>query len=69
MRAGLNNSHGVKEHTFGLASPPNQCLLYMPSSGFARGNLKEGDAMNSYPDFEEKCGYGHVQGIGGANCR
>lgn len=25
--------------------------------------------MNSYPDFVEKCGYGHVQGIGGANCR
>lgn len=25
--------------------------------------------MNSYPDFVEKCGYGHVQGIGGVNCR
>ena len=25
--------------------------------------------MNSYPDFVEKCGYCHVQGIGGANCR
>ncbi len=25
--------------------------------------------MNSYPDFVKTCGYGHVQGIGGANCR
>ena len=25
--------------------------------------------MEKYPDFEEKCGYGSVTGIGGANCR
>lgn len=25
--------------------------------------------MAIYPDFVKKCGYGHVQGIGGANCR
>lgn len=25
--------------------------------------------MAIYPDFVEECGYGHVQGIGGANCR
>lgn len=25
--------------------------------------------MARYPDFVKKCGYGHVQGIGGANCR
>ena len=25
--------------------------------------------MAEYPDFEEKCGYGSVTGIGGANCR
>lgn len=25
--------------------------------------------MAKYPDFEEKCGYGSVTGIGGANCR
>jgi len=27
-----------------------------------------GDNLNSYPDFVKVCGYGHVQGIGGANC-
>lgn len=25
--------------------------------------------MDSYKDFVEECGYGDVQGIGGANCR
>ena len=25
--------------------------------------------MAEYPDFVEKCGYGSVTGIGGANCR
>lgn len=25
--------------------------------------------MAEYPDFEKTCGYGDVQGIGGANCR
>lgn len=25
-----------------------------------------GDVMAKYPDFEEKCGYGSVTGIGGA---
>lgn len=30
---------------------------------------KVGDVVAIYPDFVEKCGYGHVQGIGGANCR
>lgn len=25
--------------------------------------------MAEYPDFVESCGYGDVQGIGGANCR
>ncbi len=25
--------------------------------------------MAWHPDFVDKCGYGHVQGIGGANCR
>lgn len=25
--------------------------------------------MAEYPDFEDSCGYGDVQGIGGANCR
>lgn len=25
--------------------------------------------MADYPDFTESCGYGDVQGIGGANCR
>lgn len=31
--------------------------------------VRGGDAVAKYPDFEEKCGYGSVTGIGGANCR
>lgn len=34
------------------------------------GSIGEGgDIMAEYPDFVEKCGYGSVTGIGGANCR
>lgn len=31
--------------------------------------MNVGDAMAEYPDFADSCGYGDVQGIGGANCR
>lgn len=30
---------------------------------------KPHSAKGEYPDFEQNCGYGDVQGIGGANCR
>lgn len=45
MRVGLNNSHGVKEHTFGLASPPNQFLLYTLTDNFARGDFMDEKAI------------------------
>ena len=46
MRAGRNNSHGVKEHAFGLASFPNH-FYYIPDSLFLQCKPKKKRAFDS----------------------